>query len=62
MKLDREARCDLLANFGKRFFHVAGEPKTIDTTPSRVNQHRYYLPSQTRKVFDDQTQKTNATA
>jgi hypothetical protein len=57
LKLDREAWCDLVGNFGKRFFHVAGEPTTIDTTPSRLNHYRYYLPSQTRKVFGDQEQK-----
>ena len=44
---------DLVGNFGRRFFHIASEPTTIDTTLSRVNQHRYYLPSQTRKLFRD---------
>ena len=61
LKLDRDTWCDLVGNFGKRFFHVAGEPTTIDTTQSRVSQHRYYLPSQTRKMFSDQNQKPATT-
>jgi len=51
LKLDRHGWCELVGNFGKRFFHVAGDPTTIDTTQSRVNQHRYYMPRETRKVF-----------
>jgi hypothetical protein len=57
LKFDRDAWCDLVGNFGKRFFHVAGEPTTIDTTRSRVNQHHYDLPTKSRKLFDDQKQK-----
>ena len=62
LQLDRDTWCDLVGNFGKRFFHVAGEPTTIDTTQSRVTQHRYYLPSQTRKLFSDLNQKPATTA
>ena len=51
LKLDRHGWCELVGKFGKRFFHVAGDPTTIDTTQSRINQHRYYVPSETRKVF-----------
>ena len=51
LKLDRHGWCELVANFGKRFFHVAGDPTTIDVTQSRVGQHRYYVPTETRKVF-----------
>ena len=51
LSLDRHGWCELVQNFGKRFFHVAGDPATIDTTQSRVNQHRYYVPTETRKVF-----------
>ncbi len=58
MSLDRNAWCDLVGNFGKRFFHVAGEPTTIDATISRVNQHRYYMPSATRKLFSDTKTKS----
>jgi hypothetical protein len=38
--------CELVENFRKRFFHVAGNPTTIDTTQRRVNQHRYYVPTE----------------
>lgn len=32
-------------------FHVADYPTTIDTTQSRIGQHRYYVPTETRKIF-----------
>ena len=53
LSLDRHAWSDLVANFGKRFFRVAGEPSKIDSTISRVNQHRYNVPSETTKLFSD---------
>ena len=53
LKLDRHRRwCELVEKFGKRFsFTMAGDPATIDSTQSRINQHRYYVPTETRKVF-----------
>ena len=53
LKLDRHTWCDLVGNFGKRFFHVAGEPKTIDATSSRIGQHRYYVPAATRTLYSE---------
>ena len=43
--------CDLVAGFGRLFYNVAGQPRTIDATPSRVTQQRYYLRGETRKIF-----------
>ena len=43
--------CDLVADFGRLFYNVAGQPKTIDVTPSQITQQRYYLSGETRKLF-----------
>jgi hypothetical protein len=51
LKLDRATWCELVGTFGRRFFHVAGQPATIDSTPSRMSQQRYYIPGQTRELF-----------
>ena len=53
LKLDRHSWCELVGKFGKRFFHVAGEPTTIDATTSRMSQHRYYVPSETRILYSE---------
>ena len=62
LSLDRHAWCDLVKNFGKRFFHVAGTPSTIDSTISRVNHHRYHVPSETRKLFHELNSQATAKA
>ena len=62
LKLDRYGWCELVGNFGKRFFHVAGEVETIETTTSRVKQQRYNIPSDTRKLFGEVQLKATATA
>ena len=53
LQLDQKGWCDLVAHFGRRFFLVAGAPTTIDGTTSRLNQHRYHVPSATRQLFQD---------
>ena len=53
LQLDQKAWCDLVAQFGRRFFVVAGAPTTIDDTTSRINQHRYNVPSATRQLYRD---------
>jgi hypothetical protein len=60
LKLDRKTWCELVGTFGRRFFHVAGQPTTIDITPSRVSQQRYYIPSQTRELFQDANSRPTA--
>jgi hypothetical protein len=60
LKLDRKTWCELVGAFGRRFFHVAGQPTTIDTTPSRVSQQRYDIPSQTRELFQDANSRPTA--
>jgi hypothetical protein len=64
LKLDRKTWCELVGTFGRRFFHVAGQPTTIDTmidtTPSRVSQQRYDIPSQTREHSQDANSRPTA--
>ena len=62
LNVDQKAWCELVGTFGRRFFHVAGQPTTIDSTPSRVSQQRYYIPSQTRELFQDATSKPATSA
>ena len=62
LKLNRKTWCELVGTFGRRFFHVAGQPTTIDATSSRMSQHRYYIPSQTRELFQDAPSKPTASA
>ncbi|MBS0266890.1 MAG: hypothetical protein JSS02_33495 [Planctomycetes bacterium] len=51
-----------MAHFGRRFFVVAGAPTTIDGTTSRVNQHRYNVPSATRQFYREVESRTAPTA
>jgi hypothetical protein len=62
LQLDRQGWCDLVAHFGRRFFVVAGAPTTIDDTTSRIHQHRYYVPSATRQLFEDVAAWTTSSA
>ena len=60
MQLDRHGWCDLVAQFGKRFFAVAGALTTIDETTSRINQHRYHVPSATRQLYQAVESRTTS--
>ena len=53
LQLDQNGWCDLVAHFGRRFFVVAGAPTKFDDTSSRLNQHRYHVPSATRQLYRD---------
>lgn len=37
LRLDYYRWCELVGNFGKRFFHMAGVPPTINAIRSRVS-------------------------
>ena len=62
LQLDQIGWCDLVARFGRRFFVVAGAPTTIDDTTSRVNQHRYHVPSAPRQLYRDVESRTASSA
>jgi hypothetical protein len=51
--LIKKGWCDLVGNFGRRFFVVAGAPTTINGTASRINQQRYKFPATTRQLYRD---------
>ena len=61
LQLDQKGWCDLVAHFGRRFFVVAGAPTTIDGTTSRLNQHRYHVPSATLQFYrHDESRKASS--
>ena len=49
--LDAKTWCDVVTDFGRMFYNVAGRPQTIDVSTSRVSQHRYNLRSRARELF-----------
>ena len=51
LSIEPKAWCKLVGNFGRLFCSVAGLPQTIDVTRSRIGQHRYYVPKQTRDLL-----------
>ena len=51
LSIDADVWCKLVGGFGRLFWNVAGRPQTIDATRSRIGQHRYHIPKQTRNVL-----------
>ena len=51
LSIEPTAWCKLVGGFGRLFCNVAGLPQTIDTTRSRIGQHRYHVPKRTREMF-----------
>ena len=51
LSLDVEAWRALVHDFGQMFYHAAGRPRTIDGCRSRVQQRRFYVPRQTRRLL-----------
>ena len=51
LSLDPQAWCELVGSFGRLFYNVAGSPQTVDATPSRLTQQRFYLRAAARKLF-----------
>lgn len=51
--LDRRTWCELVAQFGKLFIHVAGRPRTIDASRSKLGQHRYHLRAKARSLLSE---------
>jgi hypothetical protein len=49
--LDATTWCDVVSDFGRMFYNVAGHPRTVDTTTSRVSQHRFNIRSRARELF-----------
>ena len=51
LSLDPHVWCKLVGRFGRLFWNVAGRPQTIDATRSRIGQHRFHIPKQTRDLL-----------
>jgi len=51
LSIDPQVWCKLVGRFGRLFWNVAERPKTIDATRSRIGQHRYHIPKQTRDLL-----------
>ena len=51
LSIDPNVWCQLVGGFGRLFWNVAGRPQTIDATRSRIGQHRYHIPKQTRDLL-----------
>ena len=51
LSLDPKVWCDLVGQFGRLFYNVAGRPETIDETTSRVSQQRFNVRSRARQLF-----------
>ena len=51
LSLRGSAWCELVRNFGRLFYNVAGRPQTVDTCRSRVSQRRFRLTRQARKIL-----------
>ena len=51
LSIDSDVWCKLVGGFGRLFWNVAGRPQTIDATRSRIGQHRYHIPKQTRALL-----------
>ncbi|MEI8020305.1 MAG: hypothetical protein WCH39_19040 [Schlesneria sp.] len=51
LSIDPDVWCNLVGGFGRLFWNVAGRPQTIDATRSRIGQHRYHIPKQTRDLL-----------
>jgi hypothetical protein len=49
--LDETTWCGLVSGFGRMFYNVAGHPKTVATSSSRVSHHRYNLRRAARDLF-----------
>lgn len=43
--------CQLVGEFGRLFYNVAGRPQTIDTTVSRLTGHRFHIRTRAREIF-----------
>ena len=51
LSIDPHVWCKLVGGFGRLFWNVAGRPQTIDAIRSRIGQHRYHIPKQTRDLL-----------
>ena len=51
LPVDSTTWCHLVAEFGRMFFHVAGQPRIVDETRSRIGQTRYHIRRPASELF-----------
>ena len=55
LTLSRTTWCELVQNFGRLFYNVAGHPRQIDATRSRLSGRRFHMSSMARSLFVAET-------
>jgi len=51
LSLNRDVWCELVKNFGKLFYNVAGKPITIDAQRTRIHHRRFHLCREARALL-----------
>ena len=51
LAMDTTTWQELVGNFGRLFYHVAGKPQTVDECRGRVNRRRFYVRSRARQIW-----------
>ena len=51
LALEPDTWCQLVGEFGRLFYNVAGRPQTIDVTVSRLTSQRYHVRTRAREIF-----------
>ena len=51
LSLDPKTWCELVGNFGRLFYHVAGTPQTVDSCRGRVKQRRFHVRQRMRQIM-----------
>jgi len=51
LAMSKETWCELVQNFGRLFYNVAGRPQQIEATRSRQTNRRFHTSSAARALF-----------
>lgn len=51
LRLSSTAWCELVSDFGRLFSSVAGHPRTIDRSRSRLHRRRFHLTPRVRELL-----------
>ena len=49
--MSRETWCELVRNFGRLFYNVAGHPQQIEAARSRTTNRRFHTTAAARLLF-----------
>ena len=51
LSIDTTTWCELVGDFGRLFYHVAGKPQTVDDCRGRVKQRRFHVRRRARQIM-----------